>query len=101
MLSLIATASAITREAPANIGTSFKTIFARMRGTTEEGFVEDETLDILNDVDAALSKVGIKQRKANGDLRSSFDVLDELGEKWGTLNTLKIPVNILSNSRNN
>lgn len=86
MLGMIASVSSITREAPENIGTSFKTIFARMRGTTEEGFIDDSSIQILNDVDKALGKVGIKQREWSGELKGSYDVLDELGDKWAGLN---------------
>lgn len=85
MLGMIATVSAVTRESPSNIGTSFKTIIARMRGTTDEGVVTDETLQDLNIVDKALGSVGIKQREVNGELRSSFDVLKDLGEIWQDL----------------
>lgn len=85
MLSMIATVSSITRESPENIGTSFKTIIARMRGTTDEGFITDESIQNLNVVDKALSNIGVKQRTANGEMRSTFDVLDDLGAKWGDL----------------
>lgn len=81
-LGMIATVSSVTREAPENIGTSFKTIFARMRGTTDDGFMDDSSMQILNKVDKALGSIGIKQREWSGEMKSSFVVLDELGEQW-------------------
>ena len=85
-LGMIATVSSVTREAPENIGTSFKTIFARMRGTTDDGFIDDSSIQILNKVDEALGSIGIRQREWNGDMKSSFSVLNELGGQWGDLN---------------
>lgn len=47
--------------------------------------LEDEGIT-LNDVDKALQKVGISLKDENGILRSSADILDEVSEKWDTLN---------------
>ena len=40
----------------------------------------------INNVESQLNYVGIALRDTNGELRSTEDVLDELGKKWDTLN---------------
>ena len=75
-----------TREAPETMGTALKTIIARMRELTDYGATLEGDTDI-NTVESQLAYVGIELRNANGELRSTEDVLDELGKKWETLNT--------------
>ena len=75
-----------TREAPETMGTALKTIIARMRELTDYGATLEGDADI-NTVESQLAYVGIELRNANGELRSTEDVLDELGKKWETLNT--------------
>ena len=72
-----------TREAPENIGTSMKTIMARMQQIKEGNNTEDET--DVNDVETALKTVGISLRDTSGQLRDLESVLDELGPKWAGL----------------
>ena len=68
------------------MGTALKTIIARMRELTDYGAtLEDGTS--INTVESQLAYVGISLRDNNGELRSTEDVLDELGKKWDTLNT--------------
>lgn len=74
-----------TREAPETIGTALKTVIARMREMTDYG----ETLEgdtNINNVEAQLSYIGIQLRDNNGELRSTEDVLNDLGGQWDTLN---------------
>ncbi len=80
---ILATMEEVTREAPENIGTSMKTIMARMQQIKEGNNTEDET--DVNDVETALKTVGISLREANGQLRDLEDVLNELGPKWNSL----------------
>ena len=75
-----------TREAPETMGTALKTIIARMRELSDYGETLEGDTD-LNNVESQLSYVGIALRNAQGELRSTEDVLDELGRKWDTLNT--------------
>ncbi len=75
-----------TREAPETMGTALKTIIARMRELTDYGRTLDDGMDV-NNVESQLAYVGIALRNTNGELRSTEDVLDELGKKWDTLNT--------------
>lgn len=67
-----------TREAPETIGTALKTVIARMREMTDYG----ETLEgdtNINNVEAQLAYIGIQLRDNNGELRSTEDVLNDLG----------------------
>ena len=74
-----------TREAPETMGTALKTIIARMRELSDYGETLEGDTDI-NNVEKQLDYVDIKLRDTNGELRSTEDVLDELGKKWDTLN---------------
>lgn len=69
-----------TREAPETMGTALKTIIARMRELSDYGETLEGDVDI-NNVESQLSYVGVALRNANGELRSTEDVLDELGRK--------------------
>ena len=73
-----------TREAPETMGTALKTIIARMRELGDYGETLDDGMDI-NNVESQLSYVGIALRDTSGELRSTEEVLDELGKKWDTL----------------
>lgn len=85
-LALLTQGLETTREAPETMGTALKTIIARMRELTDYGSTLEGDTDI-NTVESQLAYVGIALRDANGELRSTEDVLDELGKKWDTLNT--------------
>lgn len=80
---ILATVEEVTREAPENIGTSLKTIMARMQQIKEGNNTEDDT--DVNDVETALRSVGISLRDTNGQLKDLEQVLDELGPKWAGL----------------
>ena len=69
-----------TREAPETMGTALKTIIARMRELGDYGETLDDGMDI-NNVESQLKYVGIALRDSNGELRSTEEVLDELGHK--------------------
>lgn len=74
-----------TREAPETMGTALKTIIARMRELSDYGETLEGDTDI-NNVEKQLSYVNIDLRNQQGELRSTEEVLDELGKKWDTLN---------------
>lgn len=80
---ILATVEEVTREAPENIGTSLKTIMARMQQIKEGNNTEDDT--DVNDVETALRSIGISLRNTNGQLKDLEQVLDELGPKWNGL----------------
>lgn len=83
---LLAKGLETTREAPETMGTALKTVIARMRELSDYGETLGGDTDV-NNVESQLAYVGIALRDNNGELRSTEDVLDELGKKWGTLNS--------------
>lgn len=83
---LLAKGIETTREAPETIGTALKTVIARMREMTDYGATLEGDTDV-NNVETQLAYVGIALKNANGELRSTEDVLDDLGKKWDTLNS--------------
>ncbi len=85
-LALLTKGLETTREAPETMGTALKTIIARMRELSDYGATLEGDTDV-NNVESQLAYVGIALRDANGELRSTEDVLDELGRKWDTLNS--------------
>lgn len=81
--SALATVVAETRQSADVIGTSFKTIFARMQGLSL-GETLDDGVD-LNKYSIALQKIGVNVLDANGNLRQMDDILDDLGTRWESL----------------
>lgn len=80
----LATVIATTRQSADIVGTSFRTIFARL-----EGLSLGETLDdgvTLNKYSEALAKVGVNILNQQGELKAMDDILDELGQRWNDLN---------------
>ena len=76
-----------TREAPEVAGTALKTVFARLQGLKLNGEVTDEdgvTTD-LNKYSTGLAYVGVQIKDANGELKNADIILEEIGEKWKTL----------------
>jgi len=83
-LALLTTGLDVTQEAPESIGTALKTVIARMREISDYGKTLEDDVDI-NQVEAGLHAVGIELKDGVGELRSTEEVLDELGKKWNTL----------------
>lgn len=81
--SALATVVAETRQSADVIGTSFKTIFARMQGLSL-GETLDDGVD-LTKYSIALQKIGVNVLDANGNLRQMDDILDDLGARWESL----------------
>lgn len=77
---LLAKGLETTREAPETMGTALKTVIARMREIKDYGATLEGDTDV-NNVESQLSYIGIALRDNNGELRSTEDVLDELGKK--------------------
>lgn len=72
-----------TRQSEDVVGTSLKTIFARLEGLQLGDVLEDGT--DLNKYSKALLTVGVNIKDVNGDLKSMDTILDELGSQWGKL----------------
>jgi TP901 family phage tail tape measure protein len=76
--SALATVTAETRQSADVVGTAFKTIFSRM-----ESLELGETLDdgtTLGKYSAAMAKVGVEIKDANGQMRDMDNILSDLGE---------------------
>jgi TP901 family phage tail tape measure protein len=81
--SALATITATTRESANTVGTALKTLFSRIQGLKLGETLEDGTE--LNKYSAALAKVGVDIKDANGELKDMDIILDEVGAKWETL----------------
>lgn len=81
--SALATVTARTRESADVVGNAMKTLFARIQGLNLGETLDDGTT--LNKYSKALAAVGIDIKTQSGDLKDMDDILDELGEKWGTI----------------
>jgi len=77
---LLAKGLETTREAPETIGTALKTVIARMREMGDYGSTLEGDTDV-NNVETQLAYVGIALKNNRGELRSTEEVLDELGHK--------------------
>ena len=79
----LATITARTRQSEDVVGTALKTIFARIQGLKLGETLEDGVE--LNKYSEALQSVGISIFEQNGELKKMDNILNEMGEKWGTL----------------
>lgn len=79
----LATVTAETRQSADVVGTSFRTIFARLQSLKLGEDLEDGTS--LGKYSQALATVGVDIKTANGELKNMDTILSELGEKWQTL----------------
>ena len=84
LASYITVISSITRQSGESIGTSLRTMFARMQNIKLGKMFEDEATNI-NDVEKALSLVDITLRETSDTFRPMGDVLNEISSKWSTL----------------
>ena len=88
MMGVLAKGLETTREAPENIGTAFKTIFARMREITDIGKATEDGMG-LNRVEKALGSIGVRLRDSAGQFRNLEDVLIDVGNQWDTLSSIE------------
>ena len=79
----LATVTAETRQSADVVGTSFRTIFARLQNLKLGETLEDGTS--LGKYSQALATVGVDIKDANGELKNMDVILSELGEKWQML----------------
>ena len=78
----IATIVATTRQAPESVGNALKTIYARINDIATGA---DDAQISLGNYSEKMAAVGISVLDANGRLRDTGDVIDEIGGKWQTL----------------
>ena len=77
----LATIVSVTREAPETIGTSLKTVYARMSDI--QAGLDSETS--LGKYSGKMAEFGINVLDANGKLRAMGDIVEEIGGKWSSL----------------
>lgn len=80
----LATVTSETRQSADVVGTAFKTMFSRMQGLKLGETLDDGTT--LNKYSQGLLAVGINIKDSNGELKEMDTILDEMGNKWKTLN---------------
>lgn len=88
--SMIATMEAVTRESSTNIGSALKSIASRYGELTKDpkALLDAEGEEMsFNKVDAALQSVGISLQTADHQFRDFTDVILELSDAWGTLDS--------------
>lgn len=77
----LSTIISVTREAPETIGTSLKTVYARM-ADIEAGLDEETT---LGNYTSGMAELGVNVLDAQGKLRDTGEVIEEIGGKWETM----------------
>ena len=86
MSSIISTVSSVTRESAESIGTSYKTILARIGDLKLGSLVEDGATVTLGQVSSQLKAIGVNVLDAKGDMRDMGAVIEEIGFKWQGMN---------------
>lgn len=79
---MLATVISVTREAPETIGTSFRSIFARIGDLALGG--EDEYGVTLGKVSGQMQELGIQILDQQGEMRNMGDIVEDLAAKWQT-----------------
>lgn len=80
----LATVTATTRQSADVVGTAFKTLFSRIQDLELGKTLNDGTT--LGKYSKALDAVGVSIKDSNGELRDMDRILDDVGNKWDTLN---------------
>ena len=78
----LATIISVTRQDASAVGTSLKTIYARMGDLAVDG--EDEFGVKLGDVSGKLKTMGVDILDAQGQMREMGEVIEEVAAKWDT-----------------
>lgn len=92
--SIVTTIGEVTQRSMESVGESVKTLLSRYGNVkagvfTQMGLDDDgETTDNINDIEKVLGKLGIPIRSSNLEMRAIGDVLDELADKWVSLDTV-------------
>lgn len=86
----IATVSETTRQEAKTIGTAFNSIFARWHNIKKTGYDVDDNGNVTgtNDIERALSNIGMSLFDTNNEWRDMGVVIDELAGKWNGLDSI-------------
>ena len=79
MNAMLATVVSVTREAPETIGTSFRTLFARI-GDLKLGATDEDGVG-LGKVSSQLEAIGVKVLDQQGNMRQMGDIIEDLAKK--------------------
>lgn len=77
----IATIIATTRQAPETVGNALKTIYTRINDIKTGS---DEAQTSLGNYSSQMATLGVNVLDANGNLRDTGEVIQEIGNKWGS-----------------
>ena len=78
----LATVIATTRQAPESVGTAFKTIYSRINDIKTGA---DDAQISLGNYSGKMAELGFNVLDANGQLRDTGQVLEQIGSRWNTL----------------
>lgn len=78
----LSTIISVTRQAPESVGVALKTVYARM-SDIKAGLDEDGVS--LGNYSGKMAAFGINVLDMSGNLRDMGEVIEEIGEKWGTM----------------
>lgn len=91
----VATIADVNQMSGITVGQSLKTIMSRYGNVKAGAYnklnIDSESTDTtekLNDVERVLNKMGISIRKTNLEFKDFDEVLNEIAEKWGTLDNV-------------
>lgn len=87
---MVTTITEVTQRDASTAGEALRTLISRYSNIkagvfTSMGEEAEETSGNINDIEKVLGKLGIRIRTSGTEMRSIEDVLDELAEKWDTL----------------
>lgn len=89
LIGYISTVAEVTQAGSEQVGTFYKTLFARMGNVKLGRLIDPETEEDLSAVETVLSGVGIKLRDSNQEFRDFGDVLDETAANWDNYGTVQ------------
>ena len=78
----LATVIATTRQAPESVGTAFKTIYSRLNDIKTGA---DDAQVSLGNYSGKMAELGFSVLDANGRLRDTQQVIEQVGSRWQTL----------------
>ena len=78
----LATVIATTRQAPESVGTAFKTIYSRLNDIKTGA---DDAEISLGNYSGKMAELGFNVLDANGRLRDTGQVMEQIGSRWDTL----------------
>ena len=93
-IGIVSTIGEVTQKSMESVGESVKTLLSRYGNVKAGVFTgmnleeDGETTENINDIEKVLGKLGISIRTSSLEMRNVWDVLDEVAEKWQTLDTV-------------